>query len=151
MNIFDECYTSLSKGMLRIVAILGLATSTSDRYLELESFRARSQLLNLFLALLSATGIIVILCVQIFPLKESTSFKMFKIVPLSSFQARGNTNTSLLLWKISTGCLSVSKSITSCLFSTTTRAATLFFIHNHISLTFSVHTLSLAHYALQVI
>ena len=58
MNIFDECYTSLSKGMLRIVAILGLATSTSDRYLEIDSVWARSQLSNLFLTLFSATWII---------------------------------------------------------------------------------------------
>ena len=57
-------------------------------------------------------------------------------------------NILLLLWKISTGCLSLEEFITSCLFSAT-RASALFFLH--ISLTFSVRTLSLASCALQVI
>ena len=64
---------------------VGLATATSDRYTELESFWARSQSSNLFLALLSAAWITVILCPQIFPLKVSRRFKMFKIVLLASF------------------------------------------------------------------
>ena len=69
----------------RSTLCVGLAASTSDRYLKLESFWARSQLLNLFLALFSAAWIIVIFCLQTFPLKLSTSFKMFKIVLLASF------------------------------------------------------------------